>query len=144
MIFADVLILPFKEVHGTHTLCCTKPYAGTALTSPYFLSGKGRENPEGIVRDLDNHWLNTDEDEADEEAEEKSLLKYDFKQGEHSFTTSQSLDSSLSRLFESADQSFGVTSSLGDSSEMYSPGNGGQPQLDTFNVGSFISRRGKR
>lgn len=51
------------------------------------------------MRDLDNHWLNTDADEEDEEdeeaegAEEKWLLKYDFKQGEHSFTTFRSLDS---------------------------------------------------
>ena len=137
MILANALLLPSKERHGTHKLCCTKHYAGTALTSPYFLNGKGGDNPEGIVRDLDNHWLKSNEDEEDGEAEKKSLLKYDFKQSELSFPTFQSLDSSFSNIFESEDQS-GI-SSLENSFEMDRPGNGGQPQVDTFRVGS--SRR---
>lgn len=139
--FANNLFLLSKGRHGTHKLCCTKPYAGTALTSPYFLNGKGENNPEGIVRDLDNHWLRTDEDEEDEEAEKKSILKYDFKQSEHSFPTFRSLDSSLSNVFESEDQSLGVISSPEDGFEMDTPGNGGQPQFGTFSVG--LSRRRK-
>lgn len=88
------------------------------------------------MRDLDNHWLKTDEDG---EAEKKSLLKFDFKQSEHSSPTFQPFDSSLSNIFESEDQSLGGISSLEDNLVMDTPGNGGQPQLDIFSVGS--SRR---
>lgn len=137
--FANALFLLSKGLHGTHKLCCTKPYAGMALTSPYFLNGKGRDNPEGILRDLDNHWLKTDEDEEDGEAAKKSLLNYDFKQGEHTFPTFRSPDSSLSSVFEGENQSLGGVSSLEDSFEMDTPGNDGQPQLGTLSEGS--SRR---
>lgn len=127
LIFANALFLFSKGRHGTHQLCCTKPYAGEALTSPYFLNGKGGDNPEGIVRDLDNHWLKTDEEAEDDEAEKKLPLKYDFKQSEHSFPTFRPLDSSLSNVFESEDQSLGGISSLEDSFETDTPGNGDQP-----------------
>lgn len=88
------------------------------------------------MRDLDNHWLKSNEDEEDGEAEKKSLLEYNFKQSEHSFPTFQSLDSSLSNIFEGEDQSLGGISSLENSFEMDRHGNGGQPQVDTFSVGS--------
>lgn len=90
------------------------------------------------MRDRDNHWLKTDDDE---EPEEKPLLKHDFKQGEHSFTTFRSLDSSLSNKFESEEQSLGGISSLGDSSQTDRPGNSGQPQLDAFRLGYLATRR---
>lgn len=140
LIFANALFLFSTERHGTHQLCCTKHYAGVALTSPYFLNEKGGDNPEGIVRDLDNHWLKTDDEGEDEEAEEKSPHKYDFEQIEHSFPTFGPLDSSLSNVFESEDQSLGGISSILDSFETDTPGNGGQPQLGTFNVGSSRHR----
>lgn len=142
-----------KARHGTHQLCCTKPYAGIALTSPYFLNGKGGDNPGGILRDLDNHWLKTDEEEEEDQEEvekkKKSLLKQDFKQSDRSFPTFPSLDSSSlfsTVLFESEESSepaFGGVSSLEDSFETDTPGNGdgGQPQLNTFSVGVSRHRR---
>lgn len=137
MIFANALFLFSKGRHGTHQLCCTKHYAGVPLTSPYFLNEIGGDNPEGIMRDLDNHWLKTDEEGEDDEAEENSPHKYDFEQSEHSFPTFRALDSSLSNVFESEGQSLGgIFSAIEDNFETDIPGNGGQPQLGTFSVGS--------
>ena len=97
------------------------------------------------MRDLDNHWLKTDEEDQEEgeKKKEMSLLnnKHDFfKQSDHSFPTFPPLDSSLfSNVFESEDQSLGgleSPESLEDSFETDRPeGNGdGQPQLNTFSV----------
>lgn len=92
------------------------------------------------MRDLDNHWLRTDEEGEYEKAEEKSPLKYDFEQSEHSFPTFPPLDSSLSNTPESEDQSLGGISSILDSFETDTPGNGGEPQLGSFSVGSSRHR----
>lgn len=106
------------------------------------------------MRDLDNHWLKTDEEEEEdqEEVEKKkeSLLRQDLKQSDRSFPTFPSLDDSsslFSNVFfeseESSEPAFGGISSLEDRFETDTPENDddGQPQLNTFSVGVSRYRR---